>query len=304
MFWPLTIVAVMLLWPLLIGGAFSRRNKRAWVFVAAVLANVVWLAALANFQEPDKSAQTTQQPAASVAQQPEAVQGLQDENQEPADSDSDAGAESGLYDVVEVVDGDTIKINYNGVTEIVRLIGIDTPEVVDPRQPVQCFGREASAHARELLAGESVRLESDPSQGERDKYGRLLRYVFLEDGTNFNQLMIAEGYAYEYTYQIPYQYQQDFRNAELEARNNSKGLWAPDTCDGQRTAPQRAAAPAPTPGTGSCAIKGNIASDGEKIYHVPGQRFYDKTVIDESKGERWFCSESDAQAVGWRRSKV
>lgn len=136
------------------------------------------------------------------------------------------------YKVVKVVDGDTLDVDIDGKTERLRLIGIDTPETVDPRKPVQCFGKEASNRAKELLNGKSVSLEADESQGERDKYGRLLRYVFLADGTNFNLYMISEGYAHEYTYDTAYKYQKEFKQAEREARNAQKGLWSPDTCSG------------------------------------------------------------------------
>lgn len=141
-------------------------------------------------------------------------------------------SEDGLYDVIKVVDGDTLSVDINGKIEKLRLIGMDTPETVDPRKPVQCFGKEASNKAKELLDGKRVRLESDPTQDDRDKYDRLLRYVILEDGTNFNEMMIREGYAHEYTYKDPYKYWLDFKNAEKEARTNQRGLWAENTCDG------------------------------------------------------------------------
>ena len=101
------------------------------------------------------------------------------------------------FKVIKVVDGDTMDVSIDNKTERLRLIGIDTPETVDPRKKVQCFGIEASNKAKELLFGKFVSLENDESQGERDKYKRLLRYVFLQDGTNFNLFMIAEGYANE-----------------------------------------------------------------------------------------------------------
>ncbi|MDO8639512.1 MAG: thermonuclease family protein [bacterium] len=134
--------------------------------------------------------------------------------------------------VLKVVDGDTIDVELSGKKEAVRLVGIDTPEVVDPRKSVQCFGKEASAKAKEILSGKRVRLEQDPTQGNRDKYGRLLRFVFLEDGTNFNKLMIDQGFAHEYTYQSnPYKYQKEFIEAEKLARENKKGLWADGVCE-------------------------------------------------------------------------
>ena len=138
------------------------------------------------------------------------------------------------HEIVKVVDGDTLDVSIEGKTERLRLIGIDTPETVDPRKSVQCFGKEASNRAKELLEGEFVSLESDETQGERDKYKRLLRYVFLPDGTNFNLYMITEGYAHEYTYDEPYKYQADFKQAEIDARAQNKGLWSPTTCSGNK----------------------------------------------------------------------
>ena len=138
---------------------------------------------------------------------------------------------SGFNKILKVVDGDTIDVEINGKKEVVRLIGIDTPEIVDPRKPVQCFGKEASAKAKEILNGKKIRLEQDKTQGNRDKYGRLLRFIFLEDGTNFNKLMIDQGFAHEYTYQSnPYKYQKKFIGAEKSARENKKGLWADGVC--------------------------------------------------------------------------
>lgn len=136
------------------------------------------------------------------------------------------------YDVVKVVDGDTIKINYKGMTESIRFIGIDTPETVDPNQPVQCFGIEASNKAKELMQNKKVRLEFDPTQGERDKYNRLLAYVFLEDETHVNYKMIREGYAFEYTYNLPYQHMDSFKEAQRLAREEGQGLWSSETCNG------------------------------------------------------------------------
>ena len=137
------------------------------------------------------------------------------------------------YPVTKVVDGDTVAVNINGKNATIRLIGLDTPETVDPRKLVQCFGKEASARAKEILAGKRVRLEMDGLQGQLDKYGRLLAYVFLEGGALFNKLMIAEGYGHEYTYHLPYKYQKEFKEAEKTARENQKGLWAPEACQGQ-----------------------------------------------------------------------
>ncbi len=139
------------------------------------------------------------------------------------------------YSVVKVIDGDTVDVSIDGKVERLRLIGIDTPETVDPRKPVQCFGVEASNKAKTTLTGKKVYLESDNTQGERDKYDRLLGYVFLEDGTNFNLLMIKEGYAYEYTYDLPYKYQSEFKSAQKSAELEKKGLWASGVCEEKTT---------------------------------------------------------------------
>jgi len=101
------------------------------------------------------------------------------------------------YLVSSVVDGDTLKVNINGTIETLRLIGMDTPETVDPRKPVQCFGKEASNKAKELLIGKKVRIEKDSTQGELDKYGRRLVYIYREDGLFYNKYMIEQGYAHE-----------------------------------------------------------------------------------------------------------
>jgi micrococcal nuclease len=144
--------------------------------------------------------------------------------------------------VIRVIDGDTVEVSPGGR---VRQIGMDTPETVDPRQPVQCFGREASVKAQELLGGKTVFLEADPTQGERDRYRRLLRYVWLPDGRLFNLEMIAQGYAHEYTYATPYKYQQLFKQAQRTAREQNRGLWAPQTCAGNTSRPALAATPTP-----------------------------------------------------------
>lgn len=139
------------------------------------------------------------------------------------------------YPVVKVIDGDTIKVRKDGRDVTIRLIGVDTPETVDPRRAVQCFGKEASDKAKQLLSGRSVRLELDTSQGTLDKYGRTLAYVYVPTDSGpaellVNEYLIAEGYGHEYTYHIPYAYQAAFQAAEVSAREQKKGLWADTAC--------------------------------------------------------------------------
>jgi micrococcal nuclease len=136
----------------------------------------------------------------------------------------------GPFIVTKVVDGDTIWVDNNGQRMKIRMIGLDTPETVDPRKPVQCFGREASAQAKTILGGRSVYLETDPSQDTIDRFGRTLAYVWIESGRLFNLDMITDGYAFDYTYDLPYRYQQDFKAAENDARAQERGLWSPNAC--------------------------------------------------------------------------
>ena len=136
------------------------------------------------------------------------------------------------YEVKKVDDGDTLQIFRYGRSEKVRFIGIDTPETVDPRKPVQCFGKEASAKTKQLLTGKTIRIEFDPIVGERDKYDRLLAYVWLGNEL-INLTLLREGYAHEYTYRSQaYKYQSDFKQAEAGARQSEVGLWSPQTCAG------------------------------------------------------------------------
>lgn len=123
---------------------------------------------------------------------------------------------------IRVIDGDTIVVDYHGKLEKVRLIGVDTPETVHPNKPVEYFGKEASNFTRSLVAGKRVTLEFDWQR--RDKYNRLLAYVYFDDGTLLNKKIIKEGYGHAYT-RFPFKYMDDFRAAEREAQRAGKGLW-------------------------------------------------------------------------------
>lgn len=133
--------------------------------------------------------------------------------------------------VTKVIDGDTIEVMIDGKNEKLRLIGVDTPETVDPQKSVECFGKESSSKANEMLLNKKVKLVGDETQGEKDKYGRLLRYIYREDGVFYNKWIIENGYAHEYTYNKPYKYQTDFKQAEKTARENQLGLWSPEICN-------------------------------------------------------------------------
>ncbi len=139
---------------------------------------------------------------------------------------------SGSARVERIVDGDTIVVIIDGEEEKVRLIGINTPETVDPRKEVECFGKEASTHLEDLLEGESVQLLPDSSQDDADRYGRLLRYIQLVDGSDVGAAMIRDGFAYEYTYDVAYEKQAEYLGLQDDAKNAERGLWSPDACNG------------------------------------------------------------------------
>jgi endonuclease YncB( thermonuclease family) len=136
-------------------------------------------------------------------------------------------SQPGLYHVSRFVDGDTIQVDMNGRNETIRMIGVDTPETHKPNTPVQCYGPEASAYTKSLIAGNSVRLQADPLDTNRDRYGRLLRYVYLPDGTLVESKLISEGYGFAYT-QFPFQKKDQLVGLEQAAKQAGKGLWA--TC--------------------------------------------------------------------------
>ncbi len=173
------------------------------------------------------------------------------------------------YVVADVIDGDTIKISIDGKDETLRLIGLDTPETVDPRKPVQCFGKEASDKAKELLLGRQIRIESDVSQDTRDKYGRLLMYVYRDDGLFYNKHMIEQGYAYEYTYEIAYKYQSEFKSAEISAKTNQRGLWAPTVCEEGATTTSTPTPVSNPSSTSSTTTNGGNYSCSANIYNCP-----------------------------------
>lgn len=130
-----------------------------------------------------------------------------------------------LISVKRVVDGDTIELENK---KKVRYIGINSPELHDPRKPVECFAKEAMLKNRELVEGKIVRLEKDVS--ETDKYSRLLRYVYLpatasSSGMFINAEMVKQGYAYADTFPPDVKYSDLFRNLQKEAEINNRGLW-------------------------------------------------------------------------------
>jgi len=135
--------------------------------------------------------------------------------------------------VTKVIDGDTIDVLIDGKEERVRLIGIDASEVEHEGKPGECFGKEAKMYLEGLLNGQTVQLQSDPTQSKRDEYNRLLRYVFLPPEERLvNSIMLSQGFAREYTFKgIPHRYQKEFQDAQRRAEQQKIGLFADGVCD-------------------------------------------------------------------------
>ncbi len=131
------------------------------------------------------------------------------------------------YPVQSVIDGDTFTVSIAGKEETVRVLGINTPETKYSSRGAECYGQEARIYAKELLQeGNVVTLTLDPTQDTRDKYNRILAYVTLPDGRDFGQVMIADGFAYEYTFKgRAYQKQALYKQAQQEAKQKKVGLW-------------------------------------------------------------------------------
>lgn len=198
-----------------------------------------------------------------------------------------------------VIDGDTLEIRGTRI----RFHGVDAPESAQTCQnsdgkAYRC-GQQAALALSDKIGAANVSCE----QKDIDRYRRLVA-VCSAKGEDLNAWLVQEGYALAYR-----QYGTDYVPQETTAKNAKRGIWAGtftppwDWRKGSReeSPPTVSAAPSkPTVGATDCKIKGNISGKGERIYHVPGSRHYDRTVLNEADGERWFCSESEAIAAGWR----
>lgn len=214
-------------------------------------------------------------------------------------------------EVVSVTDGDTIKVRINDQVEAVRFLLVDTPETNHPRLGEQPFGQEAKAFTKKMLEGKTVQLEKDVS--DRDKYGRLLYYLYI-DGKSVQEELLRNGLArVAYVYVPNTKYVDQYYAIQKEAQEKGIGIWSVENYaqeDGfhkeiiegnqSETNNQNQSAVLPS---GDCKIKGNISSRGDKIYHMPGQQYYEVTQIDPSQGEKYFCSREEAEQAGFRSSQ-
>lgn len=141
----------------------------------------------------------------------------------PAPGQKPAENKGNWVKAVRVIDGDTFEIVNRGTKERVRLIGVDTPEAVKPNSPVEPLGKEASNFTKKMIEGKMVRLEFDVQ--ERDQYGRLLAYVYLEDGTMLNSRLLEEGLASIVTIPPNVRMADTFLKIQRKARQEKKGIW-------------------------------------------------------------------------------
>lgn len=193
---------------------------------------------------------------------------------------------------VRVIDGDTIVVS----GERIRLHGIDAPEgnqtCLDRAGRRWSCGEFVTAEVRARYEGRIAACE----QLDRDRYGRMVARCIV-DGRDMGEEIVADGLAEAYR-----RYSMDYDLTEKGAQVREVGIWAgemqsPAAFRAQQNAPRTAAPP-----NSSCIIKGNISSSG-RIYHMPHNRDYDRTVINTQQGERWFCTEAEARAAGWRAAR-
>lgn len=223
---------------------------------------------------------------------------------------------------VRVVDGDTIRLGEHRI----RLHGIDAPEsdqaCLDPQGAPWACGDAATERLADLIGNDPVHC----TQRDIDRFQRIIGECFA-GGTNLNAALVAEGLAFAYR-----RFSMDYAALEDEAREAGRGIWAgtvqapwdhrrdprhvltQQAVTPQVVTPQISAPKVSATGTtllaqnnrsgyhppGNCVIKGNINRRGERIYHTPSSPWYSRTHIDTSRGERWFCSEAEARAAGWR----
>lgn len=261
--------------------------------------------------EPPSSASTSATSTRAVAPTATGVSGSEETRAATAaptateGSGAESGGEWGV--VVRVADGDTLTVRFgSGEEETLRLLDIDTPETVHPNRPEECFGAQASDYTKTLVL-QRVRVEP---MG-RDRYGRLLAYVWVEgdEGSElWNVRLLEEGLAVYNDYGNPGQYADRSRAAAEEAMLAGVGLWS--ACEiGERPT----VVPTQVVGAGcpqgcvsqpdpSCSIKGNVNTNRDtKIYHVEGESSsYGQVRMKEGEGDLWFCTRAEAEANGFR----
>ena len=188
--------------------------------------------------------------------------------------------------VIEVIDGDTIRVENieTGEEFRVRYLGIDTPEL-DGLDYESCFADSAMEKNEELVAGGKLTLEFDIDR--YDRFGRTLAYVWTEDKTFVNLELVEEGYARFYLDKQNTEYQDELMRGALEAQSDFRGIWG--ACGEDRY-------------NGECVIKGNADGTGRKYYHLPGDKYYEKTIVNLDKEDQWLCTIEEAEAKNFKHA--
>jgi micrococcal nuclease len=197
---------------------------------------------------------------------------------------------SETFQVIEVIDGDTIKVKNLESGEIikVRYLGIDTPEL-NGQNYETCFAIESREKNRELVLDKKLYLEFDIDR--YDRFGRVLAYVYTEDEIFVNLKLVEEGFAKYYLDGFNTSHQDEFLEAVMNSQENYIGLWG--ICGEYEYG-------------GKCVIKGNISDNGpdkySKFYHLPEDKYYERTVVNLEKGDKWLCTIEEAEAKGFRKT--
>jgi micrococcal nuclease len=266
------------------------RKEAGWTF--GILTLIFFILVGITAPEPEK-----QEPLNQASPQPTTTEQKPEIKDEPTEEElaelEKEKQRNYWHRVVRVIDGDTVKAEVDGKTESIRLVGIDAPEFTSK---TECFGKRATDKAKEFLEGKWIQLEKDESQSDRDKYGRLLRYVWFDEGTDFGKRIIEEGYAYEYTYNTPYDKQDEYKETQKYAKSKSHGLWSSSTCNGKKQkpapkpqsnsspapspqpAPRPISAPQPRPAASAPSSSGVVKKSTSDICHAPGTTYYSRTT--------------------------
>jgi|GEM_PF-929489 len=284
--------------------ASIRMRRCNWLIALAFSAFIVSFAACAPSHDAPESAS----PAPSATATSDATPSSQ---QFPSEAK-----------VVRVIDGVTIEVEHEGERFLVRYLGVSIPASADHA--------EASQFNQFIAQGKTVVLSSEDAGVDFD--GAHLRYVFI-DGEMVNLKLLNGGWGEVAQFPASFEKFEEFFKAESLARTDGRGIWSVEASSpvpSSSEATPQISRPTPSPnhnfvgGTlparpgspsgsgGGCefsgsdtpVIKGNVDQrSGELLYHVPGSLFYSTTVVEPGQGDRWFCTEAEAQALGWKRSK-